>query len=72
MNIEHVNDVCQIGKGVACCRYLTVAGGGFRCAKLDVQMRAAIDARVAGEAMKARGDNCAGQGGIAVLFRPQH
>jgi hypothetical protein len=31
---EHVKNVCKIGQGAACCRYLMAGPGGFECAKI--------------------------------------
>lgn len=49
--------VCKIGKGADCCRYLTMGGSGWGCAKRTA-MRDAIDARA--DKMNAKGDNCGG------------
>lgn len=54
---DHVTDVCKIGQGHDCCRYLVVGPGGFECAKLT-SMKLTLDAR--GDSMTARGDNCPG------------
>ena len=41
MTDEQVNNVCKIGQGAECCRYLTF-GDEFECAKLT-PLKAAID-----------------------------
>ena len=56
----HVRDVCRIGQGHACCRYLIVGPAGFCCEKGGA-LATVIDARVFAEMMTARGDNCDGQ-----------
>lgn len=58
----YVEEICKIGQGKACCRYLLmVAGrGGFSCGKLDPEFKATLDARVAAKTINAQGDNCAG------------
>lgn len=56
---EYVKTVCKIGQGAACCRYLTMGGGGWSCEKLT-SMKGTIDRRV--DAMVAKGDNCEGRG----------
>jgi hypothetical protein len=62
-NQEYFKEVCRIGQGHACCRYLAVRGGdGFVCAKLDQSMKQYLDQRVADQDMVARGDNCPGFG----------
>lgn len=58
MDDSYVNDVCKIGQGSDCCRYLMMGSGGFECAKASAMMRNAIDARAS--RMTAKGDNCSG------------
>lgn len=54
----YLDDVCRIGQGAACCRYLVVHPyNGFQCAKLTT-LRSVIDARVG--RMAAQSDNCDG------------
>lgn len=57
---ETANTVCLRGKGEKCCRYLGMGPGGLRCLKLDAQMKAFLDQRVAQGTMGAKGDNCKG------------
>ena len=59
MNI-HVKEVCRIGQGNACCRYMVIGAQGFECVK-NTQMKGYLDSRVAMETMVARGDNCEGK-----------
>lgn len=54
-----IKDICKIGQGKDCCRYLTRAVFGWECAKLDPSMKTQIDQRVF--RMKAQGDNCDGK-----------
>jgi hypothetical protein len=54
-------EVCLVGKGEICCRYLTMAPGGWSCAK-HTSLRTLLDNRVATKTMHARGDNCPGKG----------
>lgn len=56
-----VEAICLIGKGSACCRYLTMGAGGFECAK-HTNLRDTIDRRVEAGSFTARGDNCKGLG----------
>lgn len=58
---EWARTVCLIGKGNACCRYLTMSPGGFSCEKHST-LRETLDRRVAHRQMVARGDNCEGKG----------
>jgi hypothetical protein len=57
---NHVRNICKIGQGNACCRYLVISGVGFECVK-GTEMKAYLDSRVAMETMVARADNCEGQ-----------
>jgi hypothetical protein len=53
-------DICKVGKGHACCRYLTMASDGWSCEK-HTSLRETIDRRVLSRQMVARGDNCDGK-----------
>lgn len=58
---EHVRDVCKVGKGAQCCRYLTTAGAHWSCEKhsaLAELIDALIDSRID---MHGRSDNCEGR-----------
>ncbi len=57
---EHVKNVCKIGQGNACCRYLMVGAGGFECAK-RTSLQVTLDMRVYNDTMVAQGDNCEGK-----------
>jgi len=59
MNKKHLRDICKIGQGKLCCRYLVVGGKGFECSK-HTDTKTYIDARVKAKSMNARGDNCKG------------
>ena len=55
---EYMDEVCKMGQGADCCRYITVGAEGFLCAKDDPYLKPAIDRRVI--QMTAKGDNCDG------------
>ena len=57
---EHVKNVCKIGQGNACCRYMVLGAMGFECVK-NTDLKPYIDSRVAMETMVAQGDNCEGK-----------
>jgi hypothetical protein len=57
---DHVRNVCKLGQGNVCCRYLVISAKGFECMK-NTEMKAYLDSRVLMETMVARGDNCDGQ-----------
>lgn len=54
---EHRANVCKLGQGADCCRYLGMGAGGWSCEKRG-SFRVAIDGRA--ETMRAKGDNCDG------------
>jgi hypothetical protein len=58
---DHINNVCKIGQGIDCCRYLTLGGSprGFNCEK-GTGVGILLDDRVRNGQMIARGDNCPG------------
>jgi hypothetical protein len=53
--------VCKVGQGQDCCRYITMAPDGFSCAK-HTGLRGLLDLRAERKAIIARGDNCLGRG----------
>lgn len=57
---EHILNVCKIGQGHDCCRYLVMGTEGFECAK-HTELKTLLDNRVATETITARGDNCEGK-----------
>lgn len=60
LSIEEVREVCKVGLGELCCRYLVAGTAGFECAKLS-SLKTTIDIRVAAGAFNAKGDNCEGK-----------
>ena len=61
MDEEKLNEVCKIGQGADCCRYLVVDGDDIDCGKNDPELKAMIDERVEEGKFTARGDNCEGE-----------
>ena len=57
---ENINNVCKIGQGNLCCRYLVVGNKGFECAK-NTSLKEALDYRVYKQTIIAQGDNCEGK-----------
>ena len=57
---EQIDDVCKMGQGAECCRYLYADGDGMHCGKVVPAMQAMIDQRVAAGLMRSVGDNCEG------------
>lgn len=56
---KHILNVCKIGQGKECCRYLVAGSKGLECGKLDATLRRVIDQRV--HNMTAQADNCEGK-----------
>lgn len=63
-------EVCKIGQGERCCRYLVVGMNGFECMKLQPSTRAYIDRQVELERFNAVGDNCGGIEGVLPDQQP--
>lgn len=58
---EHLRQVCRMGQGSACCRYLVGDGDGIHCGKLDRACKDEIDRRVVAGLFTAIADNCHGR-----------
>ena len=56
----YVENVCKIGKGANCCKYLVCGSKGLECAKISPENKEVID-KVWGPDKVAQGDNCIGQ-----------
>jgi len=56
---EHVRNICKIGKGEDCCRYLGLGENGFECLKYT-EYALQLDLRVFEKTITARGSNCPG------------
>jgi hypothetical protein len=57
---NQIKNVCRIGQGNACCRYLTVSPSGWNCEKHS-SLKALLDRRVEANTIVAQGDNCEGK-----------
>jgi hypothetical protein len=57
LTTEYIKNVCKIGKGHDCCRYLLCGAVGFECGKLGA-LKGVIDSSV--QYMSAQADNCEG------------
>ena len=57
--VEHLEEVCKIGQGNKCCRYIGLSNG-WACLKHS-SLKDALDARVRSKAITAQGDNCDGK-----------
>lgn len=54
---ETLKNVCKIGQGKDCCRYITCGPNGFECEK-HTSLKKTLDNSVSH--MVAKGDNCEG------------
>ena len=57
---DNVKNICKIGQGHDCCRYLTMGPEGFCCEKKG-SLKKLLDERVELKTINARGDNCEGK-----------
>ena len=57
---KYVTEVCKMGSGKLCCRYLILGGMGFECAKKEQSLKRYLDLRVEQGTINATGDNCDG------------
>jgi len=56
---DYANDICALGQGAKCCRYLAL-GKGWECMKLNPTTKTYLDERVKAGTIHAQGDNCEG------------
>lgn len=56
---EHIQNVCKIGQGNDCCRYLVAGSSGIECAKHS-SLKKILDDRADAKQMVAQADNCEG------------
>lgn len=56
----YAKNVCRLGQGSACCRYLAADADGLCCAKVIADLKPILDLRVEQGTMVARGNNCPG------------
>lgn len=64
---EHVQNVCRIGQGAFCCKYLVAGSMGFECMKSSLGNKAIIDRAWAKDEHVSQGDNCEGVTDLAKL-----
>ncbi len=53
-------EICKLGQGAECCRYLACGREGFHCLKLT-EHKKYLDDRVKANTMHAQADNCEGE-----------
>lgn len=60
---QHIKDVCKIGQGFNCCKYLVMGVNGFECMKLDENDKRLIDNNW-NDSKAAQSDNCNGKNNL--------
>jgi len=65
---EHIKNVCRIGQGAACCRYLVAGLLGLECMKDDPADKKVVDDSWATTEHIAQGDNCEGKNASSPVF----
>ena len=68
---EYIKQVCKIGQGADCCRYLGCGAEGFECLKFEPGMKQVVDRAWAIDEHVAQGDNCAGQQHLLTAEMPE-
>lgn len=58
---EHIKNICKIGQGADCCKYLVMGAKGFECMKVDQANKQVIDYNWKTTPHVAQGDNCKGK-----------
>lgn len=58
---EYIKQVCKIGQGATCCKYLAMGPNGFECMKANEADKKIIDRNWATTEYVAQGDNCEGK-----------
>lgn len=60
VDLAYAKEVCKIGQGADCCRFLTMGPNGFSCEKHG-QHSGLLTLRAIAGRMVARSDNCQGR-----------
>ena len=58
--VETLVNICRVGQGAACCRYIVSGGNGIECVKHEPNLNQQINERVREGLFIAQGDNCEG------------
>lgn len=64
---DQVKNVCYIGQGAKCCKYLVMGSNGFECMKANPAEKKVIDTNWAIHEHVAQGDNCSGVKDFSLL-----
>lgn len=63
---EFIVDVCKVGQGAACCKYLLAGTKGLECGKLT-EWKKIVDDNWKVTPHVAQGDNCQGINGVLTI-----
>jgi hypothetical protein len=58
---KYIREICNIGQGEKCCRYLLMGSDGWECGKLNPVWKNQLDDPERRKHMSAQGDNCEGK-----------
>lgn len=58
---QYIKEVCKIGQGAACCKYLVGGKNGFECMRVNPANKFVIDKNWETTEHVAQGDNCEGK-----------
>ena len=58
---NYLDNVCKIGQGASCCKYLVAGSKGFECMRVDPKNKEIIDENWKIVKHVSQGDNCMGQ-----------
>jgi hypothetical protein len=61
MDATKAKEICLIGKGALCCRYLVAGEKGIECVKHHLGFSQMINKRITAGTYKSIGDNCEGE-----------
>ena len=57
---KHWTEVCKLGKGAECCKYLVAGASGLECIKETPQYKRILDENWGKHLHTSQGDNCEG------------
>lgn len=58
---DYIRQVCKMGQGKDCCKYLASGVNGLECLKVEPSLKALIDDNWVRTLHVAQGDNCQGK-----------
>jgi hypothetical protein len=64
---DQVKNICRIGQGANCCKYLVIGQDGFECMKVNKDDKIVVDESWKRYEHVAQGDNCEGVKDFSLL-----